>query len=369
MLGVDSEIGTSALRLWVTAGSAALLVVLCGLTFVLPTTRTAEAVRAILVAVGAVLGAAMTWASLGGSSNAIAERRGLELRAAELTARTFAPGSPLACLDALVGENVETACEKAIFASPASVASATSYVAARLALLSDITVYAGRHGAAIDAVQPLRRALDADRFGFLAHVLAVRDGCTGADCKALALLGDPSRVRTNLSEDTFNHYLETYLPIWAKASEAPMAEAPQVQAAAPVAAPSSAPAPANPPPSRKVVNIDFPSAASIPAVNIMNPEPTGPVLPGVAAAAARQNPQSAAPASSRRAHKPAANPPPPTAVPAGAPSQQAAVEPIWPEPLPPQPPMGPGSAATPAQPNPLAAPASDGSAAPAARGQ
>jgi hypothetical protein len=368
MLGVDSEIGTSALRLWVTAGSAALLVVLCGLTFVLPTTRTAEAVRAILVAVGAVLGAAMTWASLGGSSNAIAEHRALELRAAELTARTFAPGSPLACLDALVGENVETACEKALFASPASVASATSYVAARLALLSDITAYAGRHGGAIDAVQPLHRALEADRFGFLAHVLAVRDGCTGADCKALALLGDPSRVRTNLSEETFNHYLETYLPIWAKASEVPVAEAPQVQAAAPVTAAASAPAPANPSPPRKVVNIDFPSAASIPAVNIMNPEPTGPVLPGVAAAAARQNPQSAAPASSRRAHKPAANPPQPAAAPAAAPSQQAAVEPIWPEPLPPQPPIGPGSAARPAQPTPLAAPP-DGNAAPAPRGQ
>ena len=205
MLGVDTEIGTSALRLWVTAGSAALLVVLCGLTFVLPTTRTAEAVRAILVAVGAVLGAAITWASFGGSSNASVERRALELRVAELTARTLAPGSPLACLDALAGEKVETACEKAIFASPESVASATSYVAARLALLTDITAYAGRNGATIDAVQPLRRALETDRFGFLAHVLAVRDGCTSENCKTLALLRDPSQVRTNLSEATFNH--------------------------------------------------------------------------------------------------------------------------------------------------------------------
>ena len=95
MLGVDNEIGTSALRLWVTAGSAALLVVLCGLTFVLPTTRTAEAVRAILVAVGAVLGAAITWASFGGSSNASVERRALELRGAELTARALPPARRL----------------------------------------------------------------------------------------------------------------------------------------------------------------------------------------------------------------------------------------------------------------------------------
>jgi hypothetical protein len=111
MLAVDSEIGTWALRLWVTAGSAALLVVFCVLTFVLPTTRTAEAVRAILVAFGAVLGAAITSASFGGSSNASAERRALEQRSAELAVRALAPGSPLACLDALAGENVEIACD------------------------------------------------------------------------------------------------------------------------------------------------------------------------------------------------------------------------------------------------------------------
>jgi hypothetical protein len=379
MLGVDSEIGTSALRLWVTAGSAALLVVLCGLTFVLPTTRTAKAVRAVLVVVGAVLGAAITWASFGGSSNASVERRALELRVAELTARTLAPGSPLACLDALAGEKVETACEKAIFASPEGVASATSYVAARLALLTDITAYAGHDGAAIDAVQPLRRALETDRFGFLAHVLTVRDGCTSENCNALALLRDPSQVRTNLREETFNHFLESYLPIWAKASEPPVAEAPQVQAAAPAAQ-------ANAPARRKIVNIDFPTAASIPPVNIMNPEPTGPVLPGVAAAAATHlNPQSAGPASvppsrakARRSHKPAANPPAQAAVQAPAAGQQApaagqqaAVEPIWPEPLPPQPAGGPAAAAPPpAQLNPVPfAPAADANAAAAARGQ
>ena len=365
MLGVDSEIGTSALRLWVTAGSAALLVFLCGLTFVLPTTRTAEAVRAILVAVGAVLGAAITWASFGGSGNASVERRALELRVAELTTRTLAPGSPLACLDALAGEKVETACEKAIFASPESVASATSYVAARLALLSDITAYAGGNGAAIDAAPLLRRALETDRFGFLAHVLAVRDGCASENCKALALLHNPSQVRTNLSEATFNRFLESYLPIWAKASEPVVAEAPQVQAAAP-AAPANASGP------RKIVNIDFPTAASIPAVNIMNPEPTGPVLPGAAAAAAANpNAQSAAPASSRRSHKPAANPPAPAAVQPAAPGQQAAVEPIWPEPLPPRPAVGPAAAAPPpAQVNPVPfAPAPDANAAAAARGQ
>src|SRR5262245_26653290 len=112
MLGVDPEIGTSALRLWVTAGSAALLVTCCGLTFVLPTTRSAEVARAILIALGAVLGGTLTWASFGGSANTSTERRALEQRVAELALRALSPGSPLACLDALAGENVEIACEK-----------------------------------------------------------------------------------------------------------------------------------------------------------------------------------------------------------------------------------------------------------------
>jgi hypothetical protein len=309
-------------------------------------------VSAILVAFGVVLGASITWAFLGGSSNASSERRALEQRAAELASRTLAPGSPLACLDALAGESVEAACENAIFASPANVAAATSYLAARLALLSDIAAYAGRGGAAIEASMPSRGALEIDRFGLLANLLATRDNCTSDNCKTLALLRDPSRVRTNLREQTFNHYLQRYLLVWAREAEPAIAAAPQVQAAAPVTAQ------ANPPGQRKVVNIDFPSAASIPAVNIMNPEPSGPVRPGVAAAAAANpNPQSRAPASSRRSHKPAANSPAPAAAPpAAARGTQAAVEPIWPEPLSLQPLPAPAPGTAPAQPNPPPAP-------------
>ncbi len=75
--------------------------------------------------------------------------------------RALAPGSPLACLDGLAGENVEAACEKALFAAPATVAAATSYVAARLALLADMAAYTKRGGGDIDsALLPLRRSLE-----------------------------------------------------------------------------------------------------------------------------------------------------------------------------------------------------------------
>jgi hypothetical protein len=295
--------------------------------------------RAGLVVVCAILGAAITWAFLdrGDLGNRGAERRAFEMRAEELSARVLAPGSPLACLDAVAGENVEAACEKALFASPASVASASSYAAARLTLLASMAAYAGRGGSNIDDVLlPLRRSLEADRFGFLAHVLAVRDGCTNQNCKALAVLRDASRVRANLSAETLDRYLEHYLVLWAAAPDG--AQAPSATAQPNTQGP------------RKAVSIDFPTAASIPAVSIMNPEPTGPVLPGVAAAAASNpNPQAAPSSVPHRARKQTSNPPAPAAVQAVS-SGSPAPEPIWPEPVPPPPSPQPAAASASAGP-------------------
>jgi hypothetical protein len=332
MLGVDPAIGTSALRLWIAAGAAALLLMVYGLAFVRP--LASPALRASFVVFGAILGAAMTWALLAPSAGGDrdAERRALEVRAQELGALALVPGSPLACLDPLAGDAVEAGCEKALFVSPASVASASSYVGARLRLLADMAAYAERGGTGIEsALVPLRHSLEADRFGFVAHVLAVRDGCISQDCKALTLFRDASHVRTNLSARIFDQYLSRYQEAWTKTPETVPAEATQA-----MPSPQSAP--------RKVVNIDFPSAASIPPVSIMNPEPSGPILPGVAAAAAasRNPPTGAAPAP-RRPRKQAAGVAAPTAAQAGP----AAVDPIWPEPLPPAPPP-PQTAAAPA---------------------
>src|SRR5271154_1982647 len=164
MFGVDPDIGNSALRLWVAAGSAALLVFVCALAF--DWTRTRTFARVSVVVLGAVLGASLAWAFLDAASvrDRSAERRALEMRAAEFDARTLAPGSPLACLDGLAGDNVESACEKALFAAPATVAAATSYVTVRLGLLADMAAYTKRGGANIDsALLPLRHAPEAAR--------------------------------------------------------------------------------------------------------------------------------------------------------------------------------------------------------------
>jgi hypothetical protein len=237
------------------------------------------------------------------------------MRAAQLTAQVLAPGSPLACLDATGGETVEAACEKAIFAAPATVAAASSYTAARLTLLSDMAAHVKAGGNLDSVFLSLRRALEADRFGFVAHIVAVRDGCTSNRCGTLALLRDPERVRANLSAQTFDRYLDRYLPLWGQA-ETPVADA----------GPSStATLTANQPPpvqgpKKVVVDADFPSAASIPAISIMNPEPK--TAPANVANEAR------AAASGRRPSRKAANPPPPAAASSGA-TLTSPVDPVW----------------------------------------
>src|SRR5262249_7831719 len=106
-----------------------------------------------------------------------AERAALDVRALELATRALTPGSALAGLDAMAGEIVEDSCEKAVFATAEATASAVSYVAAQLSLLAAADHHVRRGGASA-AIIGLRRALETDRFGIVAHVLATRDGCT-----------------------------------------------------------------------------------------------------------------------------------------------------------------------------------------------
>src|SRR5579864_704844 len=338
MVGVDPEMGSAVLRLWIAAGSAAVLVAICAVAY---HGLRSNAARAGVVALGVIVGAAMTWALLAGPSaqDHGADRRALEMRAQELSTRAMAPGSALACLDAVAGETVDAACEKALFASPATVAAATSYAAVRLELLSDMAAYVKHGGRDIDgALLPLRHSLETDAYGFLAHALAVRDGCTSRNCKALDVLNDASRVRANLSGQALDRYLDRYLTAWAQQADSP---GPVADAA--TQTPASQP---GAPGQRKVVvNIDFPSSASIPPVSIMNPEPGTKPTPAPASAATA-NPAAAATASvppSKKSRKQAANPPAPA--PKASPTAPAEEpDPVW-TPAPPAPPGPPAQAA------------------------
>lgn len=274
MGGVDPVIAALAPALWIAALAAALLVLtICTLVFQPPPTELwASVARTGIIVLGAAILGSLVWTFFASSSmrEQAAERRALELRAGRLAEQALAPGSPLACLDAGADDAIAGPCQKAIFATPANVAAGTSYVAAQFALLGDMSAYRDRNGGSIDRMLlPLRRGLEADPFGFLAHVLAVRDGCTSDRCAPLKLLHDARHVRMNLIARTLDHYVDQYREAWAKL--------PEVAAGEGTAVPPSALAAAAPAGPHKVkVNIDFPSAASIPAISIMNPEPKSP---------------------------------------------------------------------------------------------
>jgi hypothetical protein len=308
---VSTQITTLASPLWIAAASAALLVVvICALAFRRSRKGFLTATgRVVLILLGAFLSGSLTWALFDSAATGerSAERSALQMRAGQLTAQALAPGSPLACLDAVAGDTIQAACETAVFATPANVATAISYVSAQFVLLSDMTDYVRRGGTGIDdALQPLRRALEADPFGFLAHTLVMRDGCTSEKCPPFALLRDPSHVRTNVIAQTLDHYLDHYRDVWARSPDVPLADAADKQ--------SAAFADPNAPGKRKVVvNIDFPTAASIPPISIMNPEPKGPAAPHAAAAAGHEPPQARD----------------------GAPGNAAQADPVW-TPAPPQ---------------------------------
>ena len=251
--------------LWIAALSAALLALtVCAL--VLRRSRKgffAAVGRLFLVLLTAALSGSLIW-GVAAARDRDAQRAALKLRAGELVAQALAPGSSLACLDVLVGDTVQAACERAVFATPATVASGVAYVAAQYALLADMTAFSRRSGTDVsDDLVPLRRELEADPFGFLAHVLVRRDGCTSEHCQAFALLHDPSHVRTNIIAQTLQHYIDHYRDVWARTADAPV-----------VGAADISPTGTADPTKRKVsVDIDFPSAASIPPISIMNSEP------------------------------------------------------------------------------------------------
>ncbi len=213
------------------------------------------------------------------TSEQAARRAALLARDGELTRSALVPGSAFACLDAGAGDAVEDACEKQVFASAQSTAAAVAYMDARLNLLADA---AADHGdaAVAAALASTRRAVALDRYGIAAHVLATRDGCTADKCADFALVDDPGALKANLRAQVFDQYVSRYAARWN--APAPPAEKPPpavsavppvppvVGAAAPVAGatPTAAVKPGEP--------WDFPSAASIPPVSIMNNEPPPP---------------------------------------------------------------------------------------------
>ena len=202
--GVDLSGGTLTLPLWAAGVAAALIVALLVIAVLRAGLAEFGALvfRLAVIIVAVVLG----WGYLNraGERDRADERRALEQRSADLTGRAIAPGSSIACLEAVSGDAVEGGCERAVFATPETLAAATTYVAARLALLSDAHDFATRRDTNYESnIAGLRRMIAADRFGLASQVLAARDGCTADNCDAFNLVYDDKRLRANLRERVF----------------------------------------------------------------------------------------------------------------------------------------------------------------------
>ena len=164
----------------------------------------------------------------------------------------------LSCIDDLAGETVLTACEKSLFGSAESAAAALSYAAFQITRLTAFGDVATANESTTPELQMLRRAVERDRYGLMAYVLAVRDHCTPSACAAFRSLTDNHQIVANMNERVYDALIARYAPTW----NAPAASAPGPVA---VLAPTM--------PTGKPTNADFPSAASTPPVSIMTPEP------------------------------------------------------------------------------------------------
>lgn len=217
----------------------------------------------------------------------VTERRALEQRLLALDLPTFAPGSPLACLDAGSAEPMGPACERTLFQSPESVNAASVLTTHRVAALSEASAVAARQDATFDhALDDLRSRLEHDRYGLVAYVLAGK-GCTPERCEQFRLLRDPARVRSNMRERTFETILARHAPNWPDRSNV-AATGSGNAAAAPAAAftPGMVATPVAP-------RYTLPSATSIPPVSIManEPAPTAAAAPPAEAAAPAPQPR------------------------------------------------------------------------------
>ena len=245
---------------------------------------------------------------------------------AEARAQAVASASlpALSCLDDLAGDAVGAGCEKALFGAPDAAAAAVSSTAARIDRLTALGDVATADKSLTLDMKVLRKSLERDRYGLVAHVLVARDGCTQFDCAAFRSLTDQQQVAANMDSHLYETLIARYAPTW------------NAPAAAPAAMPASAALAGLPPsmPTGRPTNAEFPSASSTPPVSIMNPEPsTAATRQAAPAANAAAAPRAPAAASAQAAAPPASSPP----AAKKPPPQKAARAPAAPVPLAPPP--------------------------------
>lgn len=196
----------------------------------------------------------------------------------------------LSCIDELAGEAVLVGCEKSLFGSAEAAAAAVSYAAAKINRLTSYGDVAAADKVMTPDLMALRHAVERDRYGLMAYVLASRDHCDLGGCAAYGSIGNRSQITANMEAHTYENLIGRYAAIW-------NAPPPAATGASIAGLPPSVP-------TGRPTTADFPSAASIPPVNIMTPEP--PLNARAAVPPSSANAQAGAPKPAAPAHTAAA---------------------------------------------------------------
>lgn len=252
----------------------AVAVVLFGVALVVVLVRSSRA-----VAIGAFVVMVLLAA---GFAATLLTREPAGRQVASVAASDFPAVPALACLDELAGDVVETACERAVFASAETTAAAVSYTAAQISRLASYGDVAAANKVITPSLRALRRAVERDRFGIVAHVLATRDECTLSKCAFFASLTNTAQIANNMNERVYDSLVAKHAPVWGQ----PVPALPPVSGVALPGEPER--------PTGKPVSGDFPSSASIPPISIMAPEPATASVPAKPAEPAHAAPKAAA---------------------------------------------------------------------------
>lgn len=285
--------------MWLTLAASGFFGVIVLITLLRAEKSVANGALTVITLLAIGIAATATIRGFGPSQSASVETRSSQ------TVSTALPA--LSCIDDLAGETVLTACEKVLFGSAESTAAALSYAASQIARLTAFGDVAAANASMTPELQMVRRAVERDRYGLMAYVLAARDHCTPSDCAAFRAVTDRNQIAANMSERTYEGLVGRYAPSWnmPAATLAPVAAVP----------PSM--------PLGKPTNAEFPTAASTPPISIMAPEPG---QAATTSSAARPTASSSSPSSS----PPLANAPLPS--PRPTPALAAAKKPAAPKP-------------------------------------
>ena len=252
---IDNFWSSQCLPMWLTIAAAGFFAIILLVTLFRAERSVANGALTVITLLAIGIAVTTMIRASGGAGGSSGDSRSSVQSGASLPA--------LACLDGLAGESVETSCEKALFASADSVAAGVSYTAAQITRLAAFGNVATANKAMTPELNALRRTIERDRYGLVAQVLKTREGCSlSAACPFFQSLTNSGQISSNMSENLYDGFVGRYAAAW---------NAPPVVAAAagtaPIAALGTAPLPGRP------VSGDFPSASSIPPINIMTPEP------------------------------------------------------------------------------------------------